>query len=809
MFCVLCVILGAIICGLLKKEGIIMRKILWCVCILSLFAVPAHAEFSALERGSTAGRIIYSVSGSAYLTKDGSAITEEMISGLSASDYGKTGLIADGNSRLILRYKSDTPGTVAFSVSPSISGSRLETLASRQEITSALTLESTSNGYQASAVLIAPETWPTTITYPSGNFTVTATFTPENGSETNETKTLTLKAPSVVLIHGAFGDNERMFGYATGSNTGVWRKLESAGLNVASWNYDGTKSPKALIASNTNGLAQLISDTLNKLNADGFAATRVDLVTHSTGGLMARQYLRNDIDTGNKTANSYGLGTVRRVVTIASPNLGTPIGSYLAGNFSSLPSSWQNWQAKSWWEGTGYNLIKGLALRNYDVDEAMKDFSLGSSYLAGLGYPGIPFHSIYGKIKSDDAKISKLFDDVVTGNIKGLSEIDWLPEQLVSQLTSSKLALISGVLKSLSDDIRFKELLGAFFGDDDYDLVVSETSAKDKFPANAVTSFTGIGTHNHVMIARQDDVGDRVLALLRGSTDNFMINTASTAEYDAAFDSAVSSFGEYLRASAENDLSEYLDSTMTLEASAPEDQYMGDDSETEPTTQSVKLSGKSASAFSEDIYVVLDDGYGATKFFVMNPTNGQSFDINIWAAKEEKGLYQVYYFTVQNGKLKISPAQTVAFTPKFSSSATPVVYWSSAGNIYAHTGQEVFAGLMVNAEGKNYDISAPALGVASYEVADPSIAEVTSIGTIKALKEGTTKITATAYGHTASVNFIVKSSESEEDTTKDISSTGESSTGEMTISNTSSGGCSTGFGALILLSAFAIFTKKR
>lgn len=792
-----------------RKKELPLRKILWLACVLSLAAIPAHAELSALERGSTAGRIIYSVSDSAYLTKDGSVITEEAISGLSSADYGKTGLIADGNSRLILRYKSDTPGAVEFSVSPALSGARLETLASRQEITSALSLASTSDGYQASAVLIAPETWPSSITYPSGNFTVTATFTPSNGSAATESMTLTLKAPSVVLIHGAFGDNERMFGYATGSNTGVWRKLENAGLTVASWNYDGTKSPKALISSNTNGLAQIISDTLNKLNADGYEATRVDLVTHSTGGLMARQYLRNDTDTGNKTANSYGLGTVRRVVTIASPNLGTPIGSYLAGNFSSLPSSWQNWQAKSWWEGTGYNLIKGLALRNYDVDEAMKDFSLGSSYLAGLGYPGIPFHSIYGKIKSDDAKISKLFDDVVTGNIKGLSEIDWLPEQLVSQLTSSKLALISGVLKSLSDDIRFKELLGAFFGDDDYDLVVSETSAKDKFPANAVTSFTGIGTHNHVMIARQDDVGDRVLALLRGGTDNFMINTASAAEYDAAFDTVADSFGEYLRASAENDLSEYIDSTMTLETSAPKDEYMGEDDGTEPTTQSVKLSGKSASAFSEDIYVVLDDGYGATKFFVMNPTNRGSFDVDIWADKETKGLYQIYYFTVQNGKLKISPVQTVAYVPKFSSSATPVVYWSSAENIYAHEGEEVFAGLMVNAEGKNYDISATALGVAAYIVSDPSIAEITSYGQIKALKEGTTKITATAYGQTASVNFIVKSSASEEDTTKDLTVTGGGGSGNVIAGSGTSGGCNTGLGALILLSAISLFAKKR
>ncbi|MBR0034888.1 MAG: hypothetical protein IJP54_04350, partial [Synergistaceae bacterium] len=544
--------------------------------------------------------------------------------------------------------------------------------------TAPLTLTSTSNGYQASAVLVAPEAWPENITYPRGNFTVTAAFTPTNGDAVTENLTLTLQAPPVVLIHGAFGDNEKMFGYAVGTNSGVWHKLEDAGLTAASWNYDGTKAPKALISSNTNGLAQIIAGTLNAINAQGIAATRVDLVTHSSGGIIARQYLRTDTDTGNKTANSYGLGTVRRVVTIASPNLGTPIGSYLSGNFSTLPESWQNWAGKSWWEGTGYSLIKGLALRDKDVDEAMGDISLGSSYLAGLGYPGIPFHSIYGKIKSDDAKISKLFDDVVTNNITSLSKIDWLPEQLVNQLTSSKLALISGVLAAMSDDIRFKELLGALFGDDDYDLVVSEPSAKDSFPSNAVSAFSGLGTHNHVMIAKQDDVADRVLALLKGGTENFSINTASAAEYNAALDAVMPAFTDYLKASEDGDLSEYIDEDMTLTAADPQDEYMGEDADEEPVIQSVKISGSSSSAFSDDIYVLLEGGDGAAKFFKMNPSNAQTFDVTMWAEREDKGLYNVSYFTVQNGKLKISPTQTVAYVPKFRNTDSIKVSWQSS-----------------------------------------------------------------------------------------------------------------------------------
>ncbi|MBQ6112112.1 MAG: Ig-like domain-containing protein, partial [Synergistaceae bacterium] len=94
--------------------------------------------------------------------------------------------------------------------------------------------------------------------------------------------------------------------------------------------------------------------------------------------------------------------------------------------------------------------------------------------------------------------------------------------------------------------------------------------------------------------------------------------------------------------------------------------------------------------------------------------------------------------------------------------------------------------------------------VAAYIVSDPTVARVTEYGNIEALKEGTTKITATAYGTTASVNFIVKPAASESDTTKDISI----SSSEDSKPGSSKGGCSTLPAGLILLSVTALFIKK-
>lgn len=782
------------------------RKILLLLCALSLMAVPAYANFSALERGLTAGRIIHSVSDSAYLAGNGQAITESAISGLSASDYGKTGLVADGNTRLILRYQSDKAGTVEFSVSPSISGSRLESLTDRSEITAPVSTVSTGNLNQVSAVFIAPETWPETLTYPKANFTVTAAFTPSDGGESKtETLTLTLQAPPVVLIHGAFGTNERAFGYTQGTRHGVWQKLEDAGLTVASWNYANEKSPKEVIANNNNGLAKVLAETFDKLNSQGIAATRADLVTHSSGGLMARQYLRNDIDTGNKTANSYGLGTVRRVVTIASPNLGSNVSSYCAGKFDTLPSSWQNWSAKSTWENLIYTALNLFVFSRKNANEVMEDTSLNSTYIANLGYPDVPFHSIYGKVSADQEKFNQLFEDVMNNNIANLKRITWLPEYIVNLLVSANLDTVSGILKTLEPKLKFRELLGALFGNDDHDLIVSETSAKDIFPSNAVTAFEGMGFHNHILIAQQDDVGERVAELLRGSTGSFMINTASSSTYDRAFDAMISEYRpSRITGADDTDLSQYIDSSLAFNVSDPETEYFGAENE-QPVVQSVKLSGLSDTAFGENIIVRIAGEDGEAAFFFVDACGDRSFDVSVWADRENKGIFSVSYMTIQDGKVKMSPSKTVAFAPLIEEITTGI---SFAGNetIYCHAGDETPIGLVAHTDVGNYDISAPVFGIVNYVIADSSIAEITNEGCIKALREGSTEITATAQGYTAKIKVTVLSSGSASDPTKDLSwNESESYSGP----GSSSGGCNAGFGAVMILSVLALMKSKR
>ena len=775
------------------------------LCVFSLLAVPAYSdEFAALERGLTAGRIIRSVSDNAYLTANNQAITESAIAGLSVSDYGKAGLVADGNTRLILRYQSDSEGSVAFSVSPSIPGSRLERLTDRSEITEPVSTVDAGGVNQVSAVFIAPETWPSTITYPKGTFTVTATFTPSNGgAPTSTALTLTLMAPPVVLIHGAFGTNERAFGYTQGTRHGVWQKLEDAGLTVVSWNYANEKSPKELIANNNNGLAKTLADTFDKLNSQDIAATRADLVTHSSGGLIARQYLRNDIDTGNKTANSYGLGTVRRVVTIASPNLGSNVSSYSSGNFSSLPASWQNWQAKSVWEGIIYSLLRHFVFERKNAEELMEDTSLNSSFIANLGYPNVPFHSIYGKVSADQDKFNQLFEDVKNKNITALKNITWLPEHMVNMLLSTNLEMVSSILTSLDPVMRFKELLGALFGSDDHDLIVSETSAKDTFPSNALTSFEGLGTHNHILIAQQDDVGERVAALLRGGTENFAVNTASSAVFDSAFDSLLNDWSPRAKAAEDVDFEQYVDQSLAFGVSDPKTEYFGGVNGDYPVVQSMRVTGSSDKTFDNPVIIGIIGEDGSAKFLTVDVSGDKSFDVELWADREDKGILRIAYMTIQDGKFKVSSVRTVVVAPLLDGIVTGLGF--PAGNtIYCTKGDETPLGLVAWTIDGNYDVSAPDLGIVSWKNSDPSVAEITSDGCVRGLKEGETTLTATAQGYTATVRCVVLSSGSVADTTKDLVSVISRGSGSG-----SSSGCSAGFSSVILLSVLALVRKKR
>jgi triacylglycerol esterase/lipase EstA (alpha/beta hydrolase family) len=64
-----------------------------------------------------------------------------------------------------------------------------------------------------------------------------------------------------------------------------------------------------------------IDDALHEMVNQGFAATKVDMISHSMGGLLIREYCKNDDDSCSST--------IRKVITIDTPHLGSELASTL------------------------------------------------------------------------------------------------------------------------------------------------------------------------------------------------------------------------------------------------------------------------------------------------------------------------------------------------------------------------------------------------------------------------------------------------------------------------------------------------
>lgn len=119
-----------------------------------------------------------------YLGTNETWVDEGYIASYPYSTYGKLGFTADGISRLILRVQINKPGYASFTVDDI--GATLERLKDRRgKNNSAISIRTSQEGelgYQASAVLIAPERFPAKKKFPNDTFKVHVKFMTYNGT---------------------------------------------------------------------------------------------------------------------------------------------------------------------------------------------------------------------------------------------------------------------------------------------------------------------------------------------------------------------------------------------------------------------------------------------------------------------------------------------------------------------------------------------------------------------------------------------------------------------------------------------------
>lgn len=147
----------------------------------------------------------------------------------------------------------------------------------------------------------------------------------------NNTIDLTLVTPPVVLLHGMW--SKPSLWETSGFEDYLHNKLSSYPFLVDYSPYSSKtfdpNSPESGYAK--KALVQTIRNALNFFRNNSFAATQVDVIGHSLGGLIARSFSQQSIPFADPFVSSvnYNKGYYHKLITIGTPHRGSPLGPEL------------------------------------------------------------------------------------------------------------------------------------------------------------------------------------------------------------------------------------------------------------------------------------------------------------------------------------------------------------------------------------------------------------------------------------------------------------------------------------------------
>lgn len=286
----------------------------------------------------------------------------------------RTGAAADGVTRVLLRSTLSGPGSVTVSLdgaqSPedgflSLPGSSVE----GASVT--VPVAQTAKGFRAFTVYRTPAEF-NRPTRDEGAKERTlrfhVVFTPEGAGKPVEKRIdFKLVRPPVVLVHGLWSDET------------TWDKFPLANddprFSVIRANYP----PADSFSENREAVRWTIQKAVRKLRGLGIAATQVDLVGHSMGGVLSRIWVANPYDF--KRIDNFRQGDVHKLITVDSPHTGSDYAGLAAASRDLF---------------SGLLKLLGSAYLDSKLGGALDDLSKGSNALCKIPEAQVPSHALVG-----------------------------------------------------------------------------------------------------------------------------------------------------------------------------------------------------------------------------------------------------------------------------------------------------------------------------------------------------------------------------------------------------------------------------
>jgi pimeloyl-ACP methyl ester carboxylesterase len=268
------------------------------------------------------------------IDKDGNLISN--ISLAASIPTYRSGTIADGVSKLILLIESNN--TLQFSINDTKSDDLTN------GALSSLNQENINNNNLSSTTIVNPQN------ISNGKSIVAAVYIPPNNigltenishrtiniltnNTNNSPISIQLYRPPVVLVHGLWTNSNE-----TWVATNFTNKLTDNGFIYAFAYYEKHNSDtfdpyanktigdKPFGNYGIDSIRNAINYTLNVYHYFSIAASQVDIVAHSMGGLMARGFVQQP---DYVKQDNFMKGSIHRLITIGIPHFGTPLFKFL------------------------------------------------------------------------------------------------------------------------------------------------------------------------------------------------------------------------------------------------------------------------------------------------------------------------------------------------------------------------------------------------------------------------------------------------------------------------------------------------
>jgi len=281
------------------------------------------------------------------------------------------GTVSDGVSELLMRLVAGLPGTACYEIA---STAPPDQGVIQTEVTSTQTVGDFEYGfsfYQA----------PNGYGEDSDSRTVQVQFffTPSigNGNTSSFASSLAVVRPPLLLIHGLWGDPQHSW-------PSLW---DRGGPSYTTSRADYKATNASSFSTNLPKVQSFVATALQPARDKGYAATQVDVVAHSMGGLLTRLYAGSP---QFEREGNFDLGDVHRLVTLDTPHFGSSLANLVVALNNNSPA-FQLFSPLSSLPFVNRDITQGavcdLAENSPALQGLFQATNLASQVISGIGGP--------------------------------------------------------------------------------------------------------------------------------------------------------------------------------------------------------------------------------------------------------------------------------------------------------------------------------------------------------------------------------------------------------------------------------------